>query len=160
VDLVATFVRRKGRAEHGAAAVEFALVLLPLVVLLFGAIQYGLYFWAMQGGSDIARSAVRVSAVGDATTSTCAAFRADIRSQISGLTGSAATATITRTFVDAQSPADGVTEGDKVRVSVQFKSADLHFPFIPFVHDGYVTSTAEARVDFVPDRDNPPQACS
>ncbi len=158
--MVAVFVGRRRRTDRGAAAVEFALVMLPLVVLLFGAIQYGLYFWAMQGGSDIARSAVRTSAVGDAATSTCTAFRADVRSQISGLTGSAATATITRTFVDAQSPADGVTEGDKVRISVQFKSTDLHFPFVPFIHDGMVTSTAEARVDFVPDRDNPPQACS
>ena len=152
--------RRRSGDESGAAAIEFALVLLPLVVLLFGAIQYGLYFWAMQGGSDIARDAVRLSAVGDTSTSSCAAFRDDIRAQIGGLTGDAASATITRTFIDAQSPADGVTEGDQVRVSVQFKSADLHFPFIPFVHDGMVTSTAEARVDFVPDRDNPPQECS
>jgi Flp pilus assembly protein TadG len=150
--------RRRG--ERGAVAVEFALVLLPLVVLLFGAIQYGLYFWAMQGGSDIARSAARVSSVGDVATSTCAAFRADIQSQINGLTGSGATATITRTFVDTSSPADGVTPGDTVQVSVQFTSADMHFPFIPMIHDGMVTSTAQARVDFVPDPDNPPQDCS
>ena len=157
---MAKFACRARRTENGAAAVEFALVMLPLVVLLFGAIQYGLYFWAMQGGSDIARSMARASAVGDATVSTCADFRSDVRSQVNGLTGSGATATITRSFVDAQSPADGLTVGDKVRVEVRFKSADMHFPFVPFLHDGLVTSTAEARVDYVPDPDNPQQACS
>lgn len=157
---MARSVCRRQSAERGAAAVEFALVMLPMIVLLFGAIQYGLYFWAMQGGSDIARDAVRSSAVGAADTTSCEAFRADIRSQIDGLVGDADSATITRTFIDAQSPADGVTEGDQVRVSVRFKSADLHFPFIPFIRDGVVTSTAEARVDFVPDRDNRPQECS
>ena len=150
---------KQERTERGAAAVEFALVMLPLVVLLFGAIQYGLYFWAMQGGSDIARSAGRVSAVGDAATASCEDFRDEIRAQIDGLTGRGDTAVIRRTFVDAQSPADGVTVGDKVVVAVEFKSADLHFPFIPFIHDGLVTSTAESRVDFVPDPDNPPEEC-
>lgn len=152
---------RSGRvpAERGAVAVEFALVMLPLLVLLFGAIQYGLYFWAMQGGSDIARSAARESAVGDGATNSCADFQADIRSQIGGLSGDTESATIRRTYIDAQTPADGVTPGDKVRISVQFKSADLHFPFVPFVHDGLVTSSAESRVDFVPDPDNPPEDC-
>jgi Flp pilus assembly protein TadG len=146
-------------SERGAVAVEFALVMVPLLVLLFGSIQYGLYFWAMQGGSDIARSMARQSAVGDVATTTCDDFRDDIRSQIDGLTGRGETATIRRTFIDSQTPADGVTPGDKVRISVQFKSADLHFPFVPFVHDGMVSSTAESRVDFVPDPDNPPEDC-
>jgi Flp pilus assembly protein TadG len=149
----------RGRSERGAVAVEFALVMLPLIALLFGAIQYGLYFWAMQGGSDIARSAARIAAVDDAATRSCDDFRSDIRSQIDGVTGSGATATITRTYVDAQSPADGITVGDTVKVSVQFKSVDMHFPFVPFIRDGVVTSTASARLDSV-DADNPPPSCT
>jgi Flp pilus assembly protein TadG len=151
--------RRGGRSERGAAAVEFALVMLPMLVLLFGAIQYGLYFWAMQGGSDIARSAARMAAVGDTATKTCAAFRADIRSQVDGVTGSGSTATITRTYDDTDPEGEGLTEGDTVRLSVQFKSVDMHFPFVPFIHDGVVTSTASARIERY-DRDNPPEACS
>lgn len=150
---------RGRRAADGAIAVEFALVMMPLLVLVFGLIQYGLYFWAMQGGSDIARSAARIAAVDDAATSTCAAFRADIRDQINGLSGSGATATITRTYVDSEAPA-GVSIGDKVEVSVQFKSVDLHFPFVPFIHDGVVSSSGTARVDYVRDPDNPPASCS
>ena len=76
-----------------------------------------------------------------------------------GFAADGATATVTRTYVDTHEP-DGVSIGDKVRISVAFKSTDLHFPFVPFVHDGLVTSTAESRVDWVPDPDNPPQDCS
>jgi Flp pilus assembly protein TadG len=149
---------RSGRDEDGAAAIEFALVMLPLIVLLFGSIQYGLYFWAMQGGSDIARSAARDSSVGDVTAQTCTAFRTAVRSQIGGITGDAATATIKRTFLyaDGTGPID---EGDKIQVSVQFKSLDLHFPFVPFIHDGQVTSTVTSRVDFVDD-DHPIEECN
>jgi Flp pilus assembly protein TadG len=150
--------RRGRRSADGAAAVEFALVMMPLVALVFGLIQYGLYFWAYQGGSDIARSASRVAAVDDVNTYTCDAFRSDIRDQINGL-GDASTATITRTYVDTTAPA-GVSVGDKVMVSVQFKSIDLHFPFVPFIRDGVVKSSSTARVDYVRDPDNPPLSCS
>jgi Flp pilus assembly protein TadG len=137
--------------------VEFALVMLPLVVLLFGAIQYGMYFWAMLGGSDVARSAARDSSVGDATAATCSAFRAGVKSQIGGLSGDAATATIKRTFVyaDGTGPLD---EGDKIQISVQFKSIDMNFPFVPFIHDGLVTSTVTSRVDFI-NSDHPMAEC-
>jgi Flp pilus assembly protein TadG len=149
---------RARRPEAGAIAVEFALVMLPLIVLTFGLIQYGLYFWAMQGGSDIARSAARAAAVNDESTRACTAFKADLREQINGLTGSGATATITRTYVDTESPS-GVTSGDTVKVSVKFKSINLHFPFVPFIRDGLVTSTGTARLDNA-DPDNPPATCS
>ena len=150
--------RRDRRSADGVAAVEFALVMMPLIVLVFGLIQYGLYFWAMQGGSDIARSASRVAAVDDVNTYTCNAFRTDITDQIGGLAGSAATATVTRTYLDTESPA-GVSVGDKVKVSVQFKSVDLHFPFLPFIRDGVVTATSTSRVDYVRDPDHPPVNC-
>ena len=149
---------RRRRAD-GAAAVEFALVMMPLVALVFGLIQYGLYFWAYQGGSDIARSASRVAAVDDVNTYSCDAFRSDIRDQINGLTGSASTATVTRTYADTTAPT-GVSIGDKVTVTVQFQSIDLHFPFVPFIRGGVVRSTSTARVDYVRDPDNPPANCS
>ena len=132
--------------------------MLPLTVLVFGLIQYGLYFWAMQGGADIARTAARTAAANDAATFSCSAFKGDIRDQVNGLTGSGATATITRTYVDEDTPANGVTVGDTVKVSVQFKSMDLHFPFVPFIRDGVVTSSGTARLENV-DRDNPPANC-
>lgn len=146
-------LRRKRDSEHGAAAVEFALVMLPVIVLLFGLVQYGFYFWAMQGGSDIARSAARLSSVG--RPATCAAFRAEVTGQINEFVGTGATAIIRRTY-ERQTPAE-VTVGDTVAVVVRFKSPDMHFPFIPFINDGLVTARAESRVDFVPSQ---PETCS
>ena len=130
---------------------------MPLLVILFGLIQYGLYFWAYQGGSDIARSAARLSAVGDPAD--CSSFRADIRSQINGLIGDSSSATITRSYVDNDSSGD-LSIGDNWNITVQFDSVDLHFPFVPFIHDGQVTARAEARVDYIPDTSNPPAVCS
>ena len=144
---------RKHADEGGATAVEFALVMLPLVILIFGLVQYGLYFWAMQGGSDVARSAARTASVG--SPADCSTFRENVRAQVDRLAGTGATATVRRSY-DQQSPSE-VQVGDRVTVTVSFKSVDLHFPFIPFIHDGVVTSTAESRVDFVP---SPPETCS
>lgn len=144
---------RRRDDESGATAVEFALVMIPLVVLVFGLVQYGLYFWAMQGGSDIARSAARTASVGNPAD--CATFRADVKSQIDRLSGAGATATVTRSY-QQQSPSE-VQVGDTVTVTVKFNSVDLHFPFIPFIDGGVVSSSAESRVDFVPSQ---PETCS
>jgi Flp pilus assembly protein TadG len=140
------------RSDRGASAVEFALVMVPLLALLFGAIQYGLYFWAYQGGSDIARSAARLAAVG--TPADCASFTSDVKDQIGGM-GDKSSAVVTRTYTQADPTK--VDIGDTVKVTVQFKSIDLHFPFVPFINDGLVSSSAEARVDYVPTQ---PGTCS
>ncbi len=144
--------RRRERTEHGNAAVEFALVMVPLIILLFGVVQYSLYFWSLQGGSDIARSAARMASVGNPPD--CASFKSSVQSQVSGLLTSASPATIRRTYTQ-QSPGS-VTVGDMVTVTVSFSTPDLHFPFIPFINNGVVTSSAQSRVDFVPSQ---PQAC-
>lgn len=144
---------RTKRSEGGAAAIEFALVMLPVIVLLFGLVQYAFYFWAMQGGSDIARAAARLSSVG--TPPACADFRSQVSGQIDRLVGTGDTATIQRSY-DRQNP-DEVSIGDTVEVLVKFKSPDMNFPFIPFINDGLVTARAESRVDYVPSQ---PESCS
>ena len=45
-----THVLRRRRGEQGAAAVEFALIAMILFTLLFGIIQFSLWFWAWQAG--------------------------------------------------------------------------------------------------------------
>lgn len=146
---------RHRREDRGAAAVEFALIMPILLILVFGIIQYGLYFWAMQGGSDIARGAARLSAVGDPAA--CAAFKNEIKSNIDGLTGTGSTATIQRIYTNGPSnTAPAVEIGDYVTVHVEFTSYDLGLPLVPFIDDGVVTSTAKARVDYVPAT---PEAC-
>lgn len=61
-------VRSKLRREDGAAAVEFALIVGLLAVLIFGLLEYGLAFWQVQNLRSAAREGARVAAVrGDAT---------------------------------------------------------------------------------------------
>ena len=48
--------------------------------------------------------------------------------------------------------------GDTVTVKVRFKSYDLNLPFVPFIDDGWVESTAVSRVDYVPTQ--PDKACN
>lgn len=118
------------------------------LMLVFGIIQYGVYFWAAQGGGSATRDAARRAAVGDFPT--CLAFRDDAKQRIGSL-GDAATAQIYRTY--ANGPGNllpGVEVGDVVTVTVQFQSPDFNLPLIPFINDGVVRQTAEARVENVP----------
>ena len=145
--------RPRRSSESGAVAVEFALILPVLLILVLGIIQYGMYFYARQGGSDIARDAARRAAVG--TPASCADFRTMVRDDINDLTGSGATATVNRTYTKAN-PAL-VQVGDTVRVTVSFTSYDLNIPLVPVVEDGRVETTVDARVEYVPSQ---PEACA
>jgi Flp pilus assembly pilin Flp len=53
-----------GSREHGAAAVEFALLLPLLVMLLFGFIQFGVAFNTRIQATNAAREAARLAVVG------------------------------------------------------------------------------------------------
>ena len=55
----AVLSRCRRRDDTGAVAVEFALLLPLLLLLVLGTIQYGSYFYSTQAGSDIARDASR-----------------------------------------------------------------------------------------------------
>ena len=134
-------ISKRGRTQRGAAAVEFALVMPLLLLLVFGLIQYGLYFWAYQGGSDAARAAARLAAVGNPVT--CDDFRAAVRSDIANV-GDEAGATITRNYDNASGT--DVAVGDTVTITVEFDSIDLNMPFLPFIDDGVVHSEANSRV--------------
>ncbi len=61
---------RRGGREDGASAVEFALVLPILVLLLFGIMQFGIILAANQGLEAAAREGGRLAAVGRDVTST------------------------------------------------------------------------------------------
>jgi Flp pilus assembly protein TadG len=59
---------RRGSREDGAAAVEFALIVGLLAILVFGLLEYGLAFWQVQNLRAAAREGARVAAVrGDDT---------------------------------------------------------------------------------------------
>jgi Flp pilus assembly protein TadG len=61
-------LRQAARRDDGASAVEFALVLPILVLLLFGIISFGLYFAASLGLSNASREAARYGVVKNVAT--------------------------------------------------------------------------------------------
>jgi Flp pilus assembly protein TadG len=78
-------MRAKLRREEGAAAVEFALIVGLLAILVFGLLEYGLAFWQVQNLRAAAREGARVAAVrGDDT----AVRKAMVDSSAGSLSGS------------------------------------------------------------------------
>jgi Flp pilus assembly protein TadG len=64
------------RDESGAAAVEFALVLVPLLLVVFGIINFGLAFHRQIQLSGAAREGARTMAIKDDTAEAIAAVQA------------------------------------------------------------------------------------
>jgi Flp pilus assembly protein TadG len=138
------------RSERGAVAVEFALVMLPLLYLVFGIIQYGLYFYATQTGTSAVGEAVRRLTVGDCQDTD------QLRSFLASRLGAASTdqATQLQTTVSYQDqstpPAPTATPGvvgGSVTLTLTFQTVDMHFPFIPLPDAGEVTRTGFGRVE-------------
>jgi Flp pilus assembly protein TadG len=55
--------RARGRGEDGAAALEFAIVGVIVIVLVLGALEWGLWIMKYQGLASGAREGARVAAV-------------------------------------------------------------------------------------------------
>jgi Flp pilus assembly protein TadG len=151
---------RRRRDEDGAAAVEFALVLIPLLSLVFGLVQYGWYFYAMQSGSSAVGDAARRIAVGNCTTTS------EVKGVIYDHLGAATTAssssgittTITYTKADGSGSVAAPGEiGGSVTVTATFPTLNMHFPFIPVPDDGNVTRTNVTRIE---DLDSSQGTCS
>ena len=129
--------RRDQQGERGAAAVEFGLIALILFTLLFGIIQFSVWFWSWQTAAHAAREASRVAAVSpcNATKITTAGTNA--------LSGAPVTNTPTVTITKT-SP---VKVGDDITVRVQFTTLNLGF-FPGF--SGSVDKSATSRVENLP----------
>ncbi|MGH2679892.1 MAG: TadE/TadG family type IV pilus assembly protein [Actinomycetota bacterium] len=77
-------MRSKLRREDGAAAVEFALIVGLLAVLIFGLLEYGLAFWQVQNLRSAAREGARVAAVRGDDTAVRTAMVASSAGSLSG----------------------------------------------------------------------------
>jgi Flp pilus assembly protein TadG len=60
--------RRKGREERGAAAIEFALVMIPLLLIIGGILNFGLAFSQKLALDNAVRQAARAAVVDNAPT--------------------------------------------------------------------------------------------
>jgi Flp pilus assembly protein TadG len=152
-------VLRRRREQRGAAAVEFALVLIPMLYLIFGVIQYGWYFYAMQSGSAAVGNAARGVAVGSCQSVS------DVQSLLKGQLGAATTASsasqinTTLTYVNTDGTPDTSPGhvGGSITVTATFPTLNMHFPFIPVPNNGDVTRTNVARIE---DTDSSQGICS
>ncbi len=141
------------RGEAGAAAVEFALILPILVLLLFGTMQYGFYFWARSSAAAAVREGARRVSVGDYAD--CTAMRSFVQNEVGGARAGNAVTT-TRSIAKGSGNTGGATQaGDTMTVTVSFNSLDIGL--IPLPLGGLVTATAVSRIESV--KSPAPGAC-
>lgn len=156
-----TGLRRLSRArsqkdESGAAAVEFALVLIPFLVLVFGLIQYGLYFFGVQQGSHAANSAVRQLSVGNCQAN--GALQTYLNNQLNDGNGDAQLSPsplgvtyVTPANVAVNTPLPPAAVGGTVTLRFKFTTPNLKFPLLPYISDSSVTREVQARIEDVTD---------
>jgi Flp pilus assembly protein TadG len=76
---IGSIMRTKFRREDGAAAVEFALIVGVLAMLLFGMLQFGVAFFQLQNLRSATREGARIGAVKGTVT--------DIRNRVQSASG-------------------------------------------------------------------------
>jgi Flp pilus assembly protein TadG len=122
-------LRREAKKEDGAAAVEFALIVGVLAILVFGLLEYGLAFWQVQNLRASAREGARVAAVGG--------DQSDITTAMVG----ASAGSLTGGESIGVTPSGGCTDdtiGDQVTVSINGnlsgavqEAFEVSIPFLP-----------------------------
>ena len=135
-----TFIRRRISREEGVAAVEFALILPVLALLLFGVLEFGRVWSQYQVFQGAAREGARCAAVKATDFSDC-----DIQTSIKNAADpyklSVSNANVQ--LVGGGSRANGCLDGDQgkdVQVSWQ-QSLNIN---IPFWNDVTMTPTIKA----------------
>ncbi len=132
--------------------------MVPLLLLVvFGTIQYGFYFWAAQTGSSTVNVAARQLTVGNCDTNL------ELVTMVENRLGATAVATptVTRTYYDIDgSTLLGTTAavakvGGTVELTITFDTIDLDFPFVPFLDDAEVSRQVVARVEDTTDQGCP-----
>jgi Flp pilus assembly protein TadG len=139
------------RDQDGAAAVEFALIVTPLIVLCFGMIQYGMYFYSAQVGSNTASAAARQLSVGNCQNAiSLATF---VNNQLGAAKTAPASVTATYENPDGTAAsASTVKPGGTVTLAISFDTLHMHFPFVPFLSDPQIDRTVQARVEDTTDQ--------
>src|SRR6476469_1117787 len=102
------------RDQRGAAAVEMAIVLPILILLVFGIIQFSIYFNRLQGLQAAAREGARVAALPQSTQSD---VKAKVTDALDGVLPSGTMRTIT-VSPTSTNPCDLKPAGTSVTVTV------------------------------------------
>lgn len=127
---------RQAGAE-GASAVEFAIILIPLFLVIFGGIEFGMAFWRTQTMEAGAREGARLGAVeatvdqivaraGDALSG--AVSPSDVQMRVERLSDAAPPAVLAAWTSSSSDVPCGVPAADAVRV---------HLKILPDLQDEY-----------------------
>ena len=150
--------RRESHPDAGAAAVEFAIVSVLLLTILFGILQYGYFFFQATGVEHAAREGARLASVGIRSSATvadpCTAFATEVDAR-------AGTGDVTRVralFTNTDGVA-GIARGDTVAVTVFWAPSDFQFPFLPFLGGGTLEETGTTRIERLPASPAAPSNC-
>lgn len=138
------------RGDHGAAAVEFALVTPLLVVILFGIIDYGIWF----ADSISARQAVRDAARSGATEqfgASCGtggdleALACTVKSTMGQISGTTA---VRIELAPSPTAASGITwaQGATLRVCAATQHQTL-MPLVPFPNNGVSVTRVDMPIE-------------
>ena len=134
----------RGGRDHGAEAVEFALLMLPLLILLIGIINYGLWYSdslsLREGVRESAREAVvETLAPGCGVTFTLAAVACGTRAQI-GAPG--------RSYAKVVLGPTGWVQGQEVVVCGMVKAINFT-GFVPLPAGGFIESETAMSIESV-----------
>ncbi|MFS3128723.1 TadE/TadG family type IV pilus assembly protein [Nocardioides sp. Bht2] len=134
--------RIRRREEDGASAVEFALLVIPLCLLLFGIITYAYMFSVRQALTQAAAEGARAAAV--AKTDPNAAAIAAVNRAVSG-TGNLSCNTNGLTCTSAVAPCgSAAAQCATVTVRLDYGAFDpFDIPLIPMPNTLSFTSSAE-----------------
>ncbi len=111
------------RDQRGAAAVELAIVLPILILLVFGIIQWSIYFNRLQGLQAAAREGARVAALPQTTQSD---VNAKVTSALAGVLPTTQSPVVT-VNPGSGNPCDLRASGSRVTVTVK-ANTDLDIP--------------------------------
>ncbi len=137
--LAVSLRRARGRrSDRGAVAVEMALVMPVLLLVVAAIIDFGRAFMAQQTLTAAAREGARYNAVRSADSLTLQRARDN-----AGLGGNLGSGTITVTIATSCG-ANPMPDTNLVRVSAPFRYLILHL-FVPTINDGTFTAQGSMR---------------
>ena len=116
-------ILHRSRDQRGAAAVEMAIVLPILILLVFGIVEFSIYFNRLQGLQAAAREGARVAALPQSTQSD---VRAKVTTALSGVLPTTQSPVIT-VSPSSGNPCDLKAPDARVTVTVR-ASTDLDIP--------------------------------
>lgn len=118
-------MRRAHRGERGAAALEFALVVIPLLLIIAGIVNFGVVFAQQLALDNAARQGARWGAVDGRTTTQ---IESETQTALATMINKAGTVTVTVTGPGTTQPCEGSDFGDNVKVTTTYTSKFL-FPW-------------------------------